>query len=140
MSNGIIGKGTTLGAGATSTTTPIANIMDVSFPDEKYGKVEITEYSDSIEQFIAGWKNAGEIELTIGFNHTSYTALRAFLGTNATYWKITLPLQSGQSSTGDTITFQGCLSELGGQIPLKNKIVCKGKVFLQSDVTYTAGS
>ena len=57
--NGIIGKGTTLGAAATSTTVPLANIMDVTLPDEKYGKVEVTEYADAIEAFIAGWKNAG---------------------------------------------------------------------------------
>lgn len=138
--NGIIGKGTTLGAAATSTTVVIANIMDVSTPDEKYAKVDVTEYGDTIEQYIAGWKNAGEIDFTLGWNHTSMTVVRGFLGTNNIFWKITLPLQSGQTTAGDTIAFQGCLAELSGQLPLKGKIVAKGKVFLQSDITYAAGS
>ena len=138
--NGIIGKGTTLGAAATSTTVPLANIMDVTLPDEKYGKVEVTEYADAIEAFIAGWKNAGECEFQLGFNHTSYAVARSYLGVNNTYFKITLPLQSGQTTAGDTLAFQGCLSELGGAVPLKSKVTAKGKIFLQSDVTYAAGS
>lgn len=139
MANGIIGKGTTLGAGATSTTTPIANMMDVNQPDEKYGKVETTEYADTIEQFIAGWKNAGEVEFMLGFNKTSYAANRAYLGVNSTFWKITLPL-AGAETTASTIAFQGCLFELGGPIPIKGKVTVKAKIFLQSDVVFTAGS
>lgn len=117
-SGGIIGKGTTLANSATSggTYTAVVELTDVNFPEPVAADVELTHYgsSNSVEEYIAGWINGGDVTFTCNYTTANYAALLALLRTSK-FWKITLP-------DTHTIIFPGYINKIGGAIPNKDRV------------------
>lgn len=95
----------------TATWTKIGLLTELTPPTFEVDDIE-TSYMESPEQwkeFIAGWKDAGEIEGTAQFQSADYsTLLSSVLGENLSF-KI-------ESKDGSTITCNGFMSTLGQEI------------------------
>jgi len=129
----IIGKGTILSNSADGTTyAVVARVTDIKIPKEKLDKIEVTEYADTIKQHLPGWLDAGEVPVKLNYDKTSRAALKALVGITK-YWKITYPDTS-------TDVFQAWMSELGGDVPIKDRITSECVLVLVTDSTFTAGS
>ena len=131
-----IGFGFALSHSTTSggTYTAIGAITDLKPNKITVAKVEIArnDSPDLFGEVIPGWKNGGEYDATLVYDKTSYAAINALVGTPL-YWKFIRP--DGVSSSA----FQGFISELGDEVPLKQAMQVMLKITVNGGQTFTAG-
>ena len=113
----MIGKGIDLSNGGSGpgTYNALANIVDTQQPSKTFAKVDATEYASDFEVMIPGWLNLGEVPFKLNYAKNNIGVLNALLGVQGQYWKITLP-------DGGFYVFQGWLSKLGGNGPIKGVV------------------
>lgn len=114
MSNARIVHGATSEWGTDGTTyTSIAEATALVIPETQVDYQEVTnlDSANGFREYVPGLKDAGEITIPCNYTSAIY-ALAEGYRTNQTliYFRTTLPLETGQSTTGDVFTFTGYVS------------------------------
>ena len=137
--NARIGKGTTLGMGATVATgtptyTTVSEVFELPFPELENADVEATHYGspNGLEEFLMGWATAQDMEIQLNYVATQYAALLAARGTEKAF-KITLP-------DGATLVFDANVKKVGGAIPNKDRITNTVTIKPTTQPVFTPGS
>lgn len=127
---GTHGKGTTLAGG---TAGAIGYITNISI-NETMETIDITSMDDDYREFIASWKDAGEITFTCNYDgsasgvadklHTAYATATAEV------WTVTFPDAS-------TFACSGLITSLGTAIPFDDKITQDVTIKLTGEPTFT---
>lgn len=129
-----IGAGTTLTHCATSggSYVAIAKITAHKPPTVKVEKVEVDAFDNTLDSTsglpvsdnIPGWMDPGEHDFSFFFDKTQFSTLKALVGINPHFFKITFPDGSGYGP------FQGWISEMTNVVPMKQAMTADVKVIL----------
>lgn len=127
--------------GVAYTGIPEAEGLAVPEVQIEYHDVTNFDSAGGFREFIAGLKDAGEITIPCGYTTALYTSAVGYQ-TNGTliYFRTELPLETGQSTTGDEFKFTGYVTprlqtNAVGE-PIKMDLVIR----TSGNVTFTAGS
>lgn len=144
MSEQIIAYGATVERSTDDTTyTEIPECKGVAIPvvTTEYQEVTSLDSPNGFREYIKGLKDAGEITVPAGYTADGYEQQIADQNAAAAiYYKVTLKLQPGQSTTGDVFEFRGFptpeleAGDVGAPINMNVQIRLTG------DVTWTKGS
>lgn len=128
-SNAFAGVGTTLQMG----TETIAEINSITGPNMTRNQIDVTNL-DSISgyrEFITGFRDGGELTLSMNFTRDSYDDfLVAFQDDAPKEFIITLP-----DTGATTFTFSGLVTRLGMAIPLDDKVTSDVTIKISGPVT-----
>jgi len=127
------------GASGTENFTAVAEIIELTPPNESRDDIEVSSNSSSngYREFIGGWRDAGEVTFKANWLPTNATqdkttGLRAAFATNTNQnWKIILP------GSILTIAFAGHLTALEGELPLDAQAQLSGTIKLSGAATYS---
>lgn len=147
-SKAFTGKGTVFSIGSTGETptyTPISELKTFSFSGTKNDTEDVTN-SDSAgraKEFIVTLLDSGEI--SIGGNYIAsdagQTAMVAAFNSGAILpFKIVLPLAPGQTTSGDTFTFIGAITEHTVDISYDKAVTWSGKCKISGLITVVSGT
>jgi hypothetical protein len=138
-----IGYGIKLAHSTTSggTYTAIAELLDLTPPPENVDEVKVyrSDNTAAVVERIPGWTEVGDCSMKITYNPSQRSTLQSLRGVPG-FWKVTYPLVTGQTASGDTELFAGFIKELGAETPLKDSMTCQIKIAVNGDITYTQGS
>lgn len=126
-----------LGAGAqfqlfqTGVYTALANITAIGGPDVEVDDVDVTNlsYADLFRRFIAGWADAGVVEMEANFDPATCATLVAQLRV-ANVWRIVF-------SNGSHWDFSGYLKSLKTDNPLTEQVSMPFSVKISGPPTFT---
>jgi len=128
-----IGYGATVSYSATEggSYTEIAELLDLALPSSTQSSVDATHMQspDNYMEKIAALKEPGEYSFSMNFNATQYETVFGLQGT-AKWWKVTTP-------GGDYWKFPGFISELGGEMPVNDRITAEVVVTVSGAIDYT---
>jgi hypothetical protein len=134
--NAIIGAGTTLGYASSQfgSYTSLAELADAGIPSDTADEAEATHYlsPNTRKEFLAGWLDAGEVELDLNYTAAQYAALIAILRVTK-WWKLTLP-------DGSLIYYQGWIKKHGGVVPNKERVQIKTTIRVTSAPSFIQAS
>lgn len=123
--------------------TEIANVVNIDAPTIQKGMFEDKSLGQSNRWIpkVGTFVNGGTVTLTTVYTGAKYAVLLAFVDDpDTTYWKITVPLESGQSA-GAQIKFSGLLTELSLPFPEDGgRLLCNVTIEVSGAVTITQGS
>jgi predicted secreted protein len=131
--SGISGFGTTLAGGSAGT---IGMITKLSITGLEVNDIDITtmESPDGWREFIAGLKDAKEIQCDMLYENNNMDTILAALGDVNETWTITLP-------DGATFVCDGYIKAVGGVgIPMDDKISQTFSIKLSGAPTFTPGA
>ena len=129
-----------LGDGATPENfTAIAELLELTPPSESRDDIEVSNNSSTngTREFIAGWRDPGEVEFKANWLPTNVTqdkttGLRSVYNDNVNHnWKIILP------ASIVTISFAGHLSKLETELPLEEQAQISGTIKVSGAITYS---
>lgn len=127
--------------GTTYTNLPEARTLAVPAISQDYQEVTNLDSPDGFREYIPGLKDANEI--TLGCNYTTALFSTAFgYQTNKTliHFRTTLPLETGQSTTGDVVKFTAFVTPSMQQNAAGEPIALDLILRTSGAVTFTAGS
>lgn len=130
---GCLGVGTTLQG---ATFGPMGMIVRVGLPGPQVNQdIDVTTMNvvEKWMAFIAGLKNAGEVNLDLVYHKTNQASVMTALGGANESWTITLP-------DGSTFVCSGYLKGVGATIPHDDKITQTVNLKLSGKPVFTAGS
>jgi predicted secreted protein len=123
--------------------TQLTGVESLDGPDVTKEMEEQTDLDSSggWKEYCTNFKDGGELTANIFTTKTIEAILYStlFASDTAYYWKVTFPLQSGES-TASTITFQGFLTRIGKSVPAKGNITTPITIKVTGAVTWTSGS
>lgn len=126
-----------------STYASIPEAEGLAVPEVQIEYIDVTNFDSSggFREFIAGLKDAGEITVPCGYTTALYTTAVGYQ-TNGTliYFKTTLPLETGQSTSGDEFTFTGYVTPRLQTNAVGEAIKMELVVRTSGNVSFTAGS
>jgi hypothetical protein len=124
---GIGGYKTTI-SGATSITSGVVEVTNVSFPEIAVTDIDVTSF-DSVSNYgehIAGMKDPGVIDLEVNYDPTSLAAMIAAIGLVNEAWTILLPDTSTYVVDGYISKAVGGSTDNTTKIPGVLSIQCSG--------------
>jgi hypothetical protein len=131
-----------IGDGASSESfTAIAEILDASLPSKTKDMLDVSHATspDKYREFIAGFKDAGEVTLSLNMTQSDYAALDTEYELEASNnYELTIP--DDNFSTKPTIVFAAHITNLGGAIPTQDKVTVDVTFKITGKPTYTQGS
>lgn len=148
ISKAFTGKGTVYSIGTPITTpvyTAVSELKTYSFSGSKNDTVDVTN-SDSAgrtREKIVTLLDPGEISISGNYvaGDAGQIAFRAALNSGLTLpHKIVLPLAPTQTTTGDTFTFLGIVSENNLDLSFDKEVSFSAKVAITGVITYVQGS
>lgn len=148
VSKAFTGKGTVFSigtSGETPTYTPVAELKTFSFSGTKNDTEDVTN-SDSAgraREFLVTLLDSGEVSISGNYvaADAGQTAFRAAFNTGVILpFKMVLPLAPAQTTTGDTITFNGLVTENDLDIQFDKAITFSAKVKISGVITVTTGT
>jgi len=106
----------------TADSVQVEGLVSIGLPDETVGEAETTD-SDSggVREFVAGLADSGELQLEMRHipGATGQDNLRTLKASRAVVeFIITLPASATDDSTVGTVTFDGYVNGLGGELPV----------------------
>lgn len=126
-----------------STFTDIAEATAILVPETQVDYKDVTSLDSAggFREYIPGLKDAGEVSIPCNYTTAVYTAAEGYraAGTLITF-KTTLPLEAGQSTTGDVFEFSGYVSPLLETNEVGEPIGLSINVRTSGPVSFTAGS
>ena len=128
-SNAFSGIGTTLQMGAET----IAEINSISGPNMSRDQIDVTslDSTSGYREFIAGFRDGGELQLNMNFTRDSYDDfLAAFQDDAYKAFTIVLP-----DTGATTFTFNGWVTGLGMAVPLDDKVTSDVTIKISGLVT-----
>lgn len=115
-SNAFAGVGTIFKRGAIA----VAEISSISGPNISRGHIDVTNLDSTggYREFIAGFRDAGEVTLTMNFTFTTWQDFKDDIDQEGSVaYSITLP-----NTEGTIISFDGLVTALGMAIPFDDKV------------------
>lgn len=120
----------------TPTFSTIAEINDITGPNMTRDTIDTTslDTSGGYRTFIAGFRNAGEVQLEMNFTLDGYDDLKAdFEDDDPRDYQIVLP------DTGNTtLSFSALVTALGTKIPNNDKVTASVTLKISGAVTLTS--
>jgi hypothetical protein len=115
----IIGAGTGVffgPTGASPTFVEVVGASDVNFPETVVTDVKNTNYKtpNKTHDYIPGWQEAGQMEVTTDYLPATETQLRGIVGVRKS-WKVVL-------SDGANFIFEGYVNKVGEKVPNEDKV------------------
>jgi predicted secreted protein len=98
----------------------IAEVNSITGPGMSKDTIDVTslDSTDGYREFIAGFKNAGTVQLSMNFTNRSYLAMKAdFDSDNVVYYRIVFP-----DTAVTVISFTGLVTELPITVPTDDKV------------------
>lgn len=147
----VAGKGTvfsiqTSAAGVTPIVySPVAEIKTLDNTGSKNDLEEVTNFDSEgrFKEYIVTLADAGDLSIAGNYitSDAGQAAFRAAFnaGTVLSY-TIVLPLQSGQSTSGEKWTFNGIVSELDNNVSYDKALTFSAKVKITGPITVTPGA
>ena len=128
-----------------STFTPIFEILSFTQSNHTNKTVDVTNLNSTAEEWISVLKSSTNYELTLNRVSTDpgQAGLIAAFGTGAlTDFKIVLPLEAGQSTTGDTYTFSAIVEDMNdlADVAPNKQVTSKVKLKTSGAVAFAAGA
>lgn len=145
MSANATASGSAVALTFTITYTNIMELTNNPLKPREYDKIETTNFNSTGKEYLQGMADLGTmpIEGNSRFGDPGQTAVSAAWTAKGAYmFKVTLPLQPGQATTGDVATFNALVmsyTELGDLDP-KKVVQIKGELQITNTYAYTPGS
>jgi predicted secreted protein len=138
MSDAMIGYGTRLYMAATkaaTTLTKVAEVTNVTFPDESVAEVEVTHYESPgrTREFISGFSDAGSITFTVNWvpgSETDDMLVAAKADGETRTLRIVTPGDDGQM-----FTFPGYISGFARTAPIDDRMTADLTVRVAGAIT-----
>ncbi len=131
-SNAFAGVGTVFKRGAVA----VAEVSSISGPNISRGHIDVTNLDSTggYREFIAGFRDAGEITLTMNFTFATWQDFKDDIDQeDPVAYSIAL------SNTEDTIiSFDGLVTALGMAIPFDDKVTSDVTIKIDSILTITS--
>jgi FPC/CPF motif-containing protein YcgG len=137
------GVGLGIGSGASSgeVFSDFAEILDVAGPSFAKDTIDVAHSTspDKYREFIAGFKDAGEVTLTLNMVQADFAAILAKFELETTNnYQLTIP--DDNYSTKPTIVFAGHVTSIGSAYPTQDKVTQDITFKITGKPTYTQGS
>jgi hypothetical protein len=121
--------------------TELADVKSISGPEIT---VEIKErpklaLTDGYKEYCAGFKDGGEISLTLYFTKAQYALVKDTLFAELYYYKVEFPLVDSET-TNSILVARGILRKVGLEIPEDDFITVPVAIKVTGKPTFTAGS
>lgn len=127
--------------------TPVFELTNHPFKPAEWDKLEVSNFnSDKAKEYIKGMIDSGTVPIEGNFvwNDPGQVALEAAFNdqSNAYKFQVTLPKQQGQTTTGDSFTFNALVMSYTplGDFDPKKVVAIKGELQINGLITHTAGS
>ena len=132
----------------TGAFTPIFELTNQPFKPAEWDKLEVSNFNslNYAKEFIKGMIDSGTvpIEGNYVFGDPGQIALAAAFAdrANAYAFQLTLPKQAGQTTSGDTFTFNALVMQFTrlGDLDPKKVVMVKGELQITGGIAYAAGS
>ncbi|MEM9786792.1 MAG: phage tail tube protein [Pseudomonadota bacterium] len=144
MSEGIIAYGATMERstdGSTWSSIPEVNGIGVPVVTTEYPEVTSLDSPNGFREYIKGLKDAGEVTASMVYTAAGYALMSSDQNAaDSIYYRVTMKLQPGQSTTGDVFQFRAFptpeleASDVGAVVGINLQLRLTG------DVTWTQGS
>lgn len=139
-SNAFSGVGTVFNRGDTessgTTFTAIAEVNSITGPDMTRDQIDVTSLDSTggYREFIAGFRDGGEVTLEMNFTLDGYDGLKAdFEDDDKRLYQIVL------SDTGNTtFEFWGLVTALGLAVPMDDKVTATVTIKISGQVTLSS--
>lgn len=131
-SNAFAGVGTVFKRGAVA----IAEISSISGPNISRGHIDVTnlDSTSGYREFIAGFRDAGEVTLTMNFTFATWQDFKDDIDDDAAVsYSIELP-----NTEGTIISFDGLVTSLGMAIPFDDKVTSDVTIKIDSVLTISS--
>ncbi len=127
--------------GSAYTTISEARTLIVPTTEVDYIEATSLDSSGGFREYVPGLKDAGEVSVECNYTPTIYGLAEGYR-TNGTqlYLRTTLPLFTGQSTTGDIFTFRAFCTPTLQQNAVGDIIMMTLAFRITGAVTYAAGS
>lgn len=127
--------------GTTYTAIPEVKGLVVPEVQIEYQDATNLDSPNGFREYVPGLKDAGEITITSGYTSAGYATAEGYrtAGTLITF-KTTLPLETGQSTSGDEFVFAGFVSPALETNDVGDIIAMNLNIRTSGDVTFTEGS
>ena len=139
MSNAFSGVGTIFGRGdgtSNESFVAIAEINNITGPGMSRAFIDVTSLDSTggYREFIGGFRDAGEITMTMNFTRDTFLDMKADFESDATKnYQITLP------DTGNTtIEFAGVCTGLSVGIPMDDKVTSNVTIKVDGQITVSS--
>lgn len=141
-----VGAGLTLkydDVGGSDFTDEIANIINFEFPETTSSDIKNTKYgtTGTTHDYIAGFKEGGEVVVTKDFAKADETTLRGLhnAGTRKV-WKSAIAPKLGDTAQGGSWQFEGYINKLGPALPVDEKLTQKFSIKVCTAPAFTPAS
>lgn len=137
-SNAFSGVGTEFRRWNGSAWVQLAEINSINGPTMTRDFIDVTSLDSTggYRQFIAGFRDAGTISLSMNFTRTTYDAFKAdFESPDANFYEIVLP-----DAETTTLEFSGLVTEVPITIPTDDKVTADVTIKISGPVTINSGS
>ena len=127
--------------GTTFTTIPEVKGLVVPEVQIEYQDATSLDSTGGFREYVAGLKDAGEISIPCGYTSAAYEEAEGYRSNGTlVYFKTELPMESGQSTSGDTFEFTGYVSPALETNDIGDIIAMNLNIRTSGNVTFTKGS
>jgi hypothetical protein len=127
--------------GATWAPLPEAKTLAVPEVETDYQEVTSLDSAGGYREYIPGLKDAGELSLECNYTSDLFeTALGYQSNRTLVYFRTTLPMETGQTTSGDVIEFTALVSPALQQNEVGEPIALTLNMRTSGEVTFTKGS
>ena len=138
MSDALSGVGTIFRRWNGSVWENISEISNIGGPTKSRDTIEVTNLDSTggYREFIAGFRDAGTVPLTMNFTRATYDIMNDdFEDDTKQNYEIVIP-----DSDSTTLEFVGLVTELGLAIPMDDKISADATIKISGAVTVNSGA
>lgn len=131
-SNAFAGVGTIFKRGIVA----VAEVISISGPNVSRAHIDVTNLDsiDGYREFIAGFRDAGEVTLTMNFTFATWQDFKDDIDNDdAVAYSIELP-----NTEGTIISFDGLVTSLGMAIPFDDKVTSDVTIKVDSVLTVSS--
>jgi len=135
-SNAFAGVGTTFRRWGGASWAAIAEVNSISGPSMSRDTIDVTSLDSTggYREFIAGFRDAGTVQLTMNFTNATYDTMKTdFEDDAAQNYEIVLPDNS-------SLEFIGLVTELPIEIPTDDKVTTTVTIKVSGQVTLNSGA
>jgi len=138
MSNAVAGVGTLFRRWSGSAWVNIAEVNSISGPSMSRDTIDVTSLDSTggYREFIGGFRDAGNLQLTMNFSRTTFDLMKTDFESDTTQnYEIVLP-----DAENTTLEFVGLVTELPLEITADDKITSSVSLKITGQVTVNSGS
>ena len=138
-SNAFSGVGAVFNRGdgtSDETFTAVAEINSIGGPDMSRDSIDVTSLDSTggYREFIAGFRDGGEVSLDMNFTLDSYDDMKVdFESDDTVNYQIVLP-----DTNETTFEFAGLVTSLGIAVPMDDKVTATVAIKISGQVTLTS--